>query len=128
MSKNAAEKKAQKAPKEPTIEEAPLEAYPPQAVQIQDEDFLIRACDGDHEYIWIAEKRAKTYKVTEVYPGLAEPDTHAREATEPVDLVVGGRFKHLSDILEALTEAVFHDTELEDGDKAPPNRQLRAVN
>lgn len=88
-----------------------LEAYPPQAVQLVGEDFLIRGCDGDHEYVWLALKRKATYRVVEVYPGLKAPETNIREAETADDLVLSGRFTDLSDILEELSEALFEGFE-----------------
>jgi hypothetical protein len=102
-------------------EEAPLEAYPPQAVILQDEDFLIRGCDGDHEYVWIAHKLRKTYRVTEVYPGLAEPETALREADDLDDLILTGRYTSLSEVLETIAEALF------DGFETPTQKNVKQL-
>jgi hypothetical protein len=104
-------KKASKKASEVEVDEvvSALEAYAPQAVKLVGEDFLIRGCDGDHEYVWLALKRKATYKVVEVYPGLKASETNIREAESADDLILSGRFSDLSDILEELSEALFAD-------------------
>lgn len=90
------------------VEEAPLEAYAPHAAPLQNEDFLIRGCDGDIEYVWIAEKRNTFFCVTEVYPGLSAPETELREAADMDDLVFSvGALKTLDKVLDELTERLF---------------------
>jgi len=53
------------------VDVAPLEAYAPQAMALQGDDFIIRLCDGDYEHVYLAtrKKTAKQYTVVEVYPG-----------------------------------------------------------
>lgn len=92
------------------VETAPLEAYPPQALILAGEDFIIRACDGDHEYVWIATKARKGYDVMEVYPGLAVAESAVREATEVEDLDLG-TYPSIPAALEYLTQALFEDFE-----------------
>lgn len=104
---------------EPKDEIAPLEAYAPQALMLQGEDFLIRGCDGDQEYVWVAHWRGKTYTITEVYPGLLKKRTTLRDADEPDDLKLEGRFKDLPEALEELTEILMEGFD-DDGDGGIP--------
>jgi hypothetical protein len=104
---------------EPKDEIAPLEAYAPQAVMLQGEDFLIRGCDGDQEYVWVAHWRKKTYVVIELYPGLLAKRTAIRDADEPDDLKLEARFKDLPEVLEELTEILMEGFE-DDGDGGVP--------
>jgi hypothetical protein len=94
---------------------APLEAYPPQAILLSGEDFIIQGCDGDHVYVWIARrvswKGRDVYSVAEVYPGLAAKRTNLRDAKDAKDLVLRMRFEALSDILEDLSNYLFEDFE-----------------
>ena len=47
---------------------APLEAFAPQALKIQGDDWQITVCDGDQTYVFMVTKRkgAKTSRVEEV--------------------------------------------------------------
>lgn len=112
----------------PEVETAPLEAYPPQAVLLAGEDYVIRACDGDHEYLWTAQKKRTKYHVIEVYPGLAVSESPVRDAYEQADLDLGD-YPSISDALEYLTQALFEDFEFEDAERQLPANaeQLRVT-
>jgi len=107
-----------------SIEDAPHEAYGAQALHLQDDDFIIRACDGDYEYVYMATRKrgAKNYKVVEVYPGLAVRHTHVRDV-EAGDkaLVVPGRYGSIEEVIEELNAFILGDLEVEP-------KQLKADN
>jgi hypothetical protein len=86
------------------IEDAEREGYGPVATPIQNDDFLIRACDGDQEYVWVAQKRRTTYRVVEVYPGLSVRHTAMREAQEDKDLVVSQKLTSIDAVITDLTK------------------------
>lgn len=95
--------KPQAKPVIPT-DDAELEGYAPEATLIQKSDYLIRACDGDQEYIWLATRRKKTYRVVEIYPGLTVKETAMREAEEERDLVVSDRAPSIEAVVADLTK------------------------
>jgi hypothetical protein len=114
------------------METAPLEAYGPMSLCIEDKDYIIRACDGDHEYVYMAfhmQERARTYyQVVEVYPGLKHKDTSLREARDAKDLVLTDTKKltTIDSVCKMLTDIMFADFEVA---PAPGNvRLLAAVN
>jgi hypothetical protein len=102
---------------------APYEAFEPQAVKLQGDDWLVTACDGEQNYVYLVTKakRAKTLKVVEVYPGLAKKRTSVRDASEPIDLVFTGKHTDLNDVIEDIAEALLGDLEEEDGSGAVVN-------
>lgn len=107
-----------------SIEEAPREAYAAQALHLQDDDFIIRACDGDYEYVYMATRKrgTKNYKVVEVYPGLAVLHTHVRDVEAgDKDLVVPGRYGSIEAVIEELNAFILGDLEVEP-------KQLKADN
>lgn len=91
--------------------ESPFEAFKPEIIELQGDDALIRACDGEQTYLWLVTraKGAKTFKVCEVYPGLAKKKTELRDATDDEDLVFTGRYKTIDEAREALNAALFED-------------------
>lgn len=95
--------KPQAKPVIPT-EDAELEGYAPTLTPIQKDDFLIRACDGDQEYVWIAQKRKTTYRVVEVYPGLSVRHTAMRDAKDDKDLVVSQKLTSIEAVVTDLTK------------------------
>jgi hypothetical protein len=106
-----------RAKKDAAIETAPLEAYAPNAVKIDGtEDWLIRACDGEQEYMWLATKRknAKRFTVTEVYPGLLKKRTDLRDADSAEELVLDSKCTSMPDLIEDLEEIVFEGFEEDD--------------
>jgi hypothetical protein len=109
------------APKKKADDVAPLEAFEPGAVRIQAnaDDWQITACDGEQTYIYVASRKkgAKTYGVTEVYPGFARKKTAAREVTEQKDLLLVGRYPEISDVLEEISDALFGEFEEEPGEE-----------
>ena len=105
-------------------EEAPREAYAAQALHLQEDDFILRACDGDYEYVFMATRKrgTKTYKIVEVYPGLAVRHTHARDVEAgDKDLVVPGRYGSIEEVIEVLNDLLLGDLEVEP-------KQLKADN
>lgn len=108
-------------------EVAPLEAYPPKPDILQGEDFIIRGCDGDQEYVWIAHWRKKTYVVSEVYPGMFAKRTAIRKVEAPEDLVdvLEGRFTDLPAVVKELTEILMEGFE-DDGDGGVPEPKPKA--
>jgi hypothetical protein len=116
---NVADIAAARAKRDATIEDAPLEAYAPNAAKIDGTgDWLIRACDGEQEYVWLATKRkgAKRFKLTEVYPGLSKKRTHLRDAKVAEDLVLTCDSTEIGDVIEDLDEVVFEDFEVDEED------------
>jgi hypothetical protein len=108
------EKAATENPDGETCELAPMEAHGPEVVALQDEDHLVKVCDGDQIYLYVVSrpKGRKTFKITEIYPGLAKPDTDLRtEIKEPIDLEMTGRFKNLKECFEQIEGIVFEDFE-----------------
>ena len=97
---------------------APLEAYKPNAARIQEgkDDWMITTCDGEQTYVYLATKgpKAKRFKVTEVYPGMAKKRTAIRDVKEPKDLLLLGKHENISDVIEDIADALFGDLELED--------------
>ena len=90
-----------------SAEESPHEAYGPR-VSALGGDFVIAASDGEQHYVWLAVKgKRKTFKVTEVYPGLTKKRTAMREATEAADLVLTCNYETLEEVQAALEEIVF---------------------
>lgn len=102
MAKNKAE--------ELEAEDAPLTAYAPTALLLQDRDHVIRACDGDQEYIYLATCGRNNFTVVEVYPGLSKPKTHVRDAEALHELVVG-KFKTVELALSKLKDMIFEGFE-----------------
>jgi hypothetical protein len=105
-------------------EDAPREAYPVQALHLQEDDFILRACDGDYEYVFMATRKrgTKNYKIVEVYPGLAVRHTHARDVEAgDKDLVVPGRYGSIEEVIEVLNDLLLGDLEVEP-------KQLKADN
>jgi hypothetical protein len=115
---------ARKRKEEAEIEDAPFEAFAPQALRIQGDDWQVSACDGEQHYVYLVTKgpRAKNYKVTEVYPGLAKKRTAARDADAQIDLVFTGKFPTVEDALEDIEAALLGDLEdFEEGEDGSLN-------
>lgn len=106
MAKNKAASKA--APIE--TEDALLDAYAPTALLLQGRDHVIRACDGDQEYVYLATFGRNLFTVTEVYPGLDKPRTHVRDAETLQELIVG-KFKTVELAMEKLKAMIFEGFE-----------------
>jgi hypothetical protein len=100
--------------KDQGVEDAPLEGYAPNAVKIDGtNDWLIRACDGEQEYVWLATKRknAKRFKLTEVYPGLLKKRTELRDAKTAEDLVLISDATEIGEVCEDLEDVIFEGFE-----------------
>lgn len=115
--------------------DAPFEAYAPVALLLQGDDFVIRACDGDQEYVYIAMKKRSKYTVMEVYPGLSKPDTNVREIDSQKELTVPGKYDTIEAVVEMLRERIFEGFEFMPEPQAivrvlpnAPPSQLRAAN
>ena len=89
-----------------------LELYSPNAIKLQDDDWIIRACDGETEYVWLATRKKKLYRVVEVYPGKARKRTFIRDLNVH-GLEVSGRFDHISKVLEYIDGLITDDLEFE---------------
>jgi hypothetical protein len=129
MAKKAMIKVRKQAPDE-VIETAPLEAYAPMSLVVQDKDYIIRACDGDHEYVYLAfykEQRGKAfYQVVEAYPGLSAKHTNVRDAFDQKDLVLTDKCDSIELAVNTIRDILFADFEVA---PAPGNvRLLAAVN
>ena len=100
-----------KAEEEETL---PLELYSPNAIKLQDDDWAIRACDGETEYMWLAtrKKNKKFYRVVEVYPGKARMKTFIRDLREH-SLEMSCRFDHISLVLEFIDDQIMDGLEFE---------------
>ena len=117
------------------VETAPFEAYKPQAIALQGDDFIVRLSDGDHEHVYLATRKSggKQYSVIEVYPGVSVKHTHMRDV-EPgeKDLRVPGRYTSIEAVVEMLTALWSEDMEpelkqLPSGDDNTNVRPLRAM-
>ena len=129
--------KGQKAPKqvkatksnkaEEVIEcdDAAREAYAATALAIDDDAFLVKACDGDDEYVYVVAKEGKRYGVTEVYPGLRKRETAARKASRPIDLVFDQTYASIEAVLKTIDTVLFEDFEFE---KPAPKRAEKSAN
>lgn len=93
------------------VVDAPFEAYAPIALLLQDDDFVIRACDGDQEYVYIAMLKRSKYTVMEVYPGLSKLETNVREIDKQSDLTVPGKYDTIEAAVEMLRERIFEGFE-----------------
>ncbi len=100
---------------ESTIEEemAPLELLEPTAIELQDDDYQIMACDGDQMYLWLAVSAQETgaYTLREIYPGLSVPHTSVRDLNHERELLVPDTFEELDAVMEYLAEVLFEDFE-----------------
>lgn len=98
------------------VETAPLEAYAPQAMVLQGNDYIIRACDGDHEYVYLCTqtKRSGLYDVIEVYPGINVRSTHVRDVDPgETELRVPGRYRAIEEVMNVLHDLILGDLEME---------------
>lgn len=111
-------------------EDADREAYFPIAAVVQNEDYIIRTCDGDHEYLYLAMRKKGGYSVAEVYPGLSQRNTRVRDLKDAKDLVVG-TFKNIEQVVTVLQKVVFEGFEFGQREHAAMTaggvRALRAV-
>lgn len=94
---------------------APLEAFPVEALDLGNDAFVLAGCDGEHSYVWIADRgktgRRKTFRVREVYPGLAKKETPIRPAEEEADLLLKGSWLSIDEVKQDLNEILFEDFE-----------------
>lgn len=112
--------------------DADREAYFPIAAIVQDEDYIIRGCDGDNEYLFLAVKKQRVYVLTEVYPGLSQRETNVRDVRDVKDLTVPGQFRTIEKCVETVRELLFEGFEFGQRERlamsAGAPRALRAIN
>lgn len=109
-------KKVKKAvkPEAIEIEDAAREAYAPVATAIDETAFVVRACDGDDEYVYIVAKEGRHFVVAEVYPGLRKRETNVRKASRPIDLVFDKNYKTIEAVVKEIHDVIFEGLEDED--------------
>jgi hypothetical protein len=105
-------------------EQAPFEAFHVEALDLGNGAFVLAGGDGDHSYVWIADRgktgKRKTFRVREVYPGLDKKKTPIRDADEEVDLLLKGGWTTIDEVKEDLNEILFEGFEVceLDGDES----------
>jgi hypothetical protein len=92
------------------LDEAPLEAFAPQARRIDGtRDWYITGSDGEQFYLWLATKRTpktKRFTVTEVYPGVRKKSTHLRDVQTPEDLILEASKSSGDEMIGAVLEEI----------------------
>jgi len=101
----------------PIVDEeiAPHEAFVGDPEHIVGDDHLIRGCDGEQHYVYLATRGPKTkrFKVVEIYPATLKKETDLREGCEPGDLLVGKRFVDMDEVQAHIHDLLLGDLELD---------------